>query len=480
VTDPIHIPVLRFGREYDSLERKPVKALRDGQQLASVSQANAGLIRRDFKKSKAAFDALQAIPTHSLLEICSEAGRCFMEDELVFNEAGDTQSPEDYVNLLSASSGLPHNMVRGNMKKINTVFTGMAGILKGLTRGLDLDVLDKGIGEHSGVPVSYAPAAHSLGVVLPSNSPGVNSIWMPSIALGVPVVLKPGRDEPWTPMRIARAFIAAGCPPEAFSFYPTDHEGAGVILDNCDSSQLFGDAKTTAKWAQDARVELHGPGWSKLIIGEDEIDNWESHLDVLVSSVLDNGGRSCINASAIFVPRHAEAIADAIAKRIAPVAPVAASDPEAKLSAFANPAFAEYIDSAIEAGLKKGGAEDVTARYRGGPRATEHEGARYLRPTIIHCQSIEHELANTEFLFPFASVVEVPQAEVLDRIGHSLVVTGITKDDAFQAALVASRDIDRLNIGPVPTSHVDWDQPHEGNLFEALYQRRAIRRSDDW
>jgi hypothetical protein len=37
--------------------------------------------------------------------------------------------------------------------------------------------------------------------------------------------------------------------------------------------------------------------------------------------------------------------------------------------------------------------------------------------------------------------------------------------------------VDRLNIGPLPTTHIAWDQPHEGNLFEHLYGRRAIQRT---
>src|SRR5690606_37930974 len=114
-------------------------------------------------------------------------------------------------------------------------------ILRGLTRGMDLSVLDDGFGEQSGVPVSYFATTETLGVVLPSNSPGVNSLWMPAIALKVPVILKPGREEPWTPYRIIQAFIAAGCPAEAFSFYPTDHEGSGVILESCARALMFGD-----------------------------------------------------------------------------------------------------------------------------------------------------------------------------------------------------------------------------------------------
>ena len=481
MTDVPVIPLLRFGEQYTSLELSELRSPRDGRLLARVSQANPGLLRRDLlTRASDAAAALRVHSTSDLIALAKEAGRLFLEGDLPMYDGGPVQSPQDYVELLSDTSGLPHELCRANMRKVFTVFDEMPTILAGLTRGMDLSVIDSGVGEHGGVPVSYAPTTDTLGVVLPSNSPGVNSIWIPSLPLKIPVVLKPGREEPWTPLRIIRAFLAAGFPPEAFGFYPTSHEGAGAILDLCGRSQLFGDAKTTAPWQNDPRVEVHGPGWSKVVIGEDLIDSFEEHLDVLVSSVIDNGGRSCINASAIVVPRRGAEVAEAIARRVAEIEPLPAADPGARLSAFANPRVAEWIDSTIDTGLAEGDAEDVTAKHRAAPRTSTLEGATYLRPVIVRCDRKDHALANTEFMFPFSSVVEVPQAEMLDWIGHSLVVTALTRDPEFTRELLACSHIDRLNLGPVPTSRVDWDQPHEGNLFETLYVRRAIRHVSAW
>jgi len=67
---------------------------------------------------------------------------------------------------------------------------------------------------------------------------------------------------------------------------------------------------------------------------------------------------------------------------------------------------------------------------------------------------------------------------MLNQIGPSLVVTALTADPAFQEQLLESPSIDRLNLGPIPTMRISWDQPHEGNMFEFLYKRRAIGRSD--
>jgi hypothetical protein len=87
----------------------------------------------------------------------------------------------------------------------------------------------------------------------------------------------------------------------------------------------------------------------------------------------------------------------------------------------------------------------------------------------------DHPLAATELLFPFASVVEVPQGELLDKIGSTLVVTAVTGDEDLKRDLMVSRNVERLNLGPLPTSRVSWDQPHEGNLFEHLYKQRAFQ-----
>jgi acyl-CoA reductase-like NAD-dependent aldehyde dehydrogenase len=478
MADLPHLPVLRGGRVYESLDTVELASHRDGTPLATVSQANAGMIRRDLKKAGERAAKLRAIPIADLLECCKAAARIFMEDEVSLGTDGSSQTTEQYVAALSATSGLPHTLCRRNMEKVAGVMREMPTILRGLMRGMDPAVLDGGIGEHGGVPVWYTPNADALGAVLPSNSPGVHSLWVPSIALKTPVVLKPGREEPWTPMRVAQSMIAAGIPAEAFSLYPTDHEGAATVLQTCGRSLLFGDARTTEPYANDPSVEIHGPGRSKVLLGADEVENWREHLDVLVASVADNGGRSCINASAIFVPAHAGEIAAALAERLSAIEPRPADDDAAALAAFANPAFAEMMDAAIDQGLASGGARELTARPDG--RRVEVAGSTYLLPTVVHCDSLEHPLANTEYLFPFTSVVEVPQDEMLASIGPTLVCTAITKDEPFLAGLTTSADIHRLNLGPVPTSRVEWDQPHEGNLFEFLYSRRALQRASAW
>jgi acyl-CoA reductase-like NAD-dependent aldehyde dehydrogenase len=472
-----HLAVLRRGRSYASLDQSEVKDCRTGQPLARISHVNAGVIRKDFALVSDARASLKRLSCESLLAMCQKAADLFLNATLPLGDLGHTQSAEQYLTALSATSGLPFVMVRRNSQKIAHALSNMPKILNGLTRGLDMSVLDHNMGEQSGARLSFYPATQCLGLVMPSNSPAVNSLWLPAIPLKVPVLLKPGRDEPWTPYRLIQSFIAAGVPAEAFGFYPTDHEGATEILRLCGRALVFGDKSTTAIYANNPAIQVHGPGLSKILIGEDEIEKWPQFLEVMSQSIIENGGRGCINASAVVVPSYADEIADALARQLGPIVPLPAADENASLSAFANPKMAEGINAAIEEGLRTRGAADVTARYRNGSRLTSFEGGVYLRPTISRCDSFSHPLANREFLFPYASVLQVRQSEMLQNIGPSLVVTAITHDRLFREALLESPLIDRLNLGSIPTTRISWDQPHEGNMFEFLYRRRAIELS---
>ena len=78
-------------------------------------------------------------------------------------------------------------------------------------------------------------------------------------------------------------------------------------------------------------------------------------------------------------------------------------------------------------------------------------------------------------VFPFVSVVECPQKEMIERSGTTLVCTAITDDSNFKLDLLEATHIDRLNIGPVPTSSLNWLQPHEGNIVEFLFRNRAYQ-----
>ncbi|MCC7293882.1 MAG: aldehyde dehydrogenase [Phycisphaerales bacterium] len=474
----IHIPILRHGKPYLSVETAMLLHHATGEPVAELSLANSGLIGRDMRRLDAT--VLERIPIAELTAMSRKAADLFLSARLPLGDAN--QSFDEYVASLSATTGMPISYCRSNAEKIAYVLREIEDVLAGLTRGLDLSILDRGFGKLEGRTVSFFREGRILGAVLPSNSPGVHSLWIPAIPLKAPIVLKPGREEPWTPFRVIEALAAAGVPREAFGFYPTDHAGAGELMRLADRAMIFGDAATTRPWHHNPRVEVHGPGFSKILLGDDAADDWPKYLDVIASSIEANCGRSCINASGVWTPRHGAEIAEALAARFASIPALPADHAEARVAAFANPAMAERISAVIDHDLLVPGAEDVTQRLRGGDsrragsnRLVRQGRCAWLLPTVVRCDDREHPLANREFLFPFASVVECPTVEMPSAIGSSLIVTAITDEPVFRGRLMASPNIDRLNFGPIPTWRISWNQPHEGNLFEHLYRQRAFQ-----
>ena len=245
-----------------------------GEPIAKVSRANGGLIQRDARKAQRARDALREIPIDDLIARAGKAGELYMNATLPMGDG--TQTPDEFVHAQSASTGLPERMCRANMKKNAFVLGEMRNILESLTRGLSLDVLSTGKGEERGVPISYQAQSPVLGLVLPSNSPGVHALWMPIIPMQIGLMLKPGPQEPWTPFRMAAAFAEAGIPKAAISIYPGGADVGAAVLDASGRSVVFGGTPTVDRYRGNPRVQAHGPGFSKILIGDDQVDRWEA------------------------------------------------------------------------------------------------------------------------------------------------------------------------------------------------------------
>jgi acyl-CoA reductase-like NAD-dependent aldehyde dehydrogenase len=312
-------------------------------------------------------------------------------------------------------------------------------------------------------------------MVLPSNSPGVHTLWLPIIPLQVGLVLKPGPQEPWTPYRMTAAFTQAGIPAEAISIYPGGPDVGAAVLASVDRSMIFGGTATVERYKGNPKVQAHGPGFSKILLGDDCVDEWEKYLDLMADSVYLNSGRGCINCSGIWASRHTKEIAAALAERIGPVEALPPEHPKAGLAAFTVAGTAQAIWKMIEADLKEEGTLHATEKY--GPRLIEMERCAYLRPTVVHCDNPERAIAKKEYMFPFTTVVQCPQEKMLEAIGPTLVCTAITNDPKFQRELTDAVHIDRLNIGPIPTIKLDWLQPHEGNIVDFLFRARSYQNS---
>jgi len=277
----LHIPILRHGIPYRSLDRRPGPP--------QVSLANPGLVRRDARAEP------PPPPSRTALAAALRGAADTFLTPLPIDPDGPPMTLDTYRTLVGATMGLPPDVIDHQLS-----------LLRDALRDL---------GERA---ETLAPAAiRRLAVVLPSNALAVNRAWLPAVALGAAVALKPGARDPLTPHRLVAALVAAGLPRGLFSVYPSDHDTTAALMSAWPRVQLFGDDAVAARYRDDPRVQVNGPGRSAVVLGEDV--DWAAHLDALVDGVTRHAGRSCLNTSTIVTlagPRVAKALANALSEAL--------------------------------------------------------------------------------------------------------------------------------------------------------------------
>ena len=430
---PIEIPILRHGRVYRSLDVSELRAAADDRLLARVDLANPGLVRRDARGTSAALRALSGDDVAGLLRDAAE--RFASQPLSLLADDPSPVSPTRYLELTAATTGLTPHLVQEQVELLGESLRALADLA---------------------ADAEPAPLG-CLAVVLPSNAPAVNRVWLPALASRAAVAIKPGAADPWTPARMVAALIAAGFPAEAFCFYPTSHAGADALLESRPRALLFGDRTVAEKHAHDPSVAVHGPGHSKVLLSAEALPAWRDHVDLLATSVADVGGRSCLNASTLVVPGEAVAIAEAVAEALLRL-------PADAIPAFSDPARARAISAAVDEQLASPGAEDVSLRLRGSDRV---DGGRLL-PTIVRCDDPAHALAQREYPFPFAAVVEVAPAALVEWLHPTLAATWIGAEGELVSALRASGRIARLTVGATPPTRGSSMAMHLANTWRLL------------
>src|ERR1700704_72423 len=92
-----HIPALRRGKVYESLDKLEVKDHRTGEIKASVSQVNAGVVRKDLQRIGESRAALKRFTVAQLIEVCARAGEQFLNGTLPLDDKGGAQSALQYI-----------------------------------------------------------------------------------------------------------------------------------------------------------------------------------------------------------------------------------------------------------------------------------------------------------------------------------------------------------------------------------------------
>ena len=171
----------------------------------------------------------------------------------------------------------------------------------------------------------------------------------------------------------------------------------------------------------------------------------------MVSSIAENGGRSCVNASGVWTTAHARRDrggAGRAAGRDPARAPRTTRRPSSRRSPTRGVAERISRHDRPRAARARRARRDG-ARTAPAAGVVDWEGATYLLPTIVLCESPDHPLANREFLFPFASVVPVTAEEMPARPGADAGAHRASpRTRRCVERLLASPLVHRLNLGP--------------------------------
>ena len=378
----LHVPILRGGAPYRSLDTMRTPHYRTREPFVEISLANVGLIRRDLRHQEETQAILAGVQREGTVSNLLARGGAFRRGRaaagrsvavggglcapgLGHHRAAERDGPPEHAEDPHRDGGCGRRGQRPDAQPDPEVFdAGYAG------------------------GISYFPRADSLGVVLPSNSPGVHSLWIPAFAMKMPLVLKPGSAEPWTPYRIIQALIQAGAPPQVFGYYPADHAGGGEILRHCGRGMVFGDVVFDAALAERSadrnprtglQQDRHRRGLHRRV---GEVPRRDGGVD---SGKLRPELHQCVGrvgAAARGGDRRGSGAAAGQG------GPARRGDEQAQLAPFADAGCAGRIAKMIDADLD--GERRASTSPRRTARATasrSYDGCSYLLPTIVLCDS---------------------------------------------------------------------------------------------
>ena len=318
---------------YRSTEHKALAGF-DGSMVAAATITPPLLVNMAARGNGA---ALRSIPIRKLLEIFGRAADLFAQGE------PDGLAPEAYVRNASLTSGLPLSITR---RQTLGIFPRALRIMErfiAVQSPAGMEGFDSHCYETAGIRVGLVPRGRNVGFVMPGNHPSTNFMWLSALAMKMPVILRPNYDDVFTPYRLVMALLEAGLPEDAVAFTPGAHDLVDAIVQACSLAVLFGTQQLEDRYSAQRSVKVYGPGRSKVVVLANA--RFEQAVEMICSMVMDDGGRGCVNASAVVVQGDAGALASAVATELGRVPVIFPLAEEAQLAA---------LPRAAEAGLYNG------------------------------------------------------------------------------------------------------------------------------
>jgi hypothetical protein len=458
----VFIPaLLGHGREgYRSIERQQLEGF-DGSRVGEATLTPPLLVH---EAARGTSSRLASLSIWRVLDIFERAAEIFATGQ------PDGLDPDTYARNAALTSGLPLPVVRRQtLGLVPPAFRMMDRFLEVQSPG-GLEVFDSHFYRAGGITIGLTPRGRNVGFVMPGNHPSVHFMWLCTLAMKIPVLVRPSSDDLFTPYRLATSLLDAGLPEDAIAFLPGGHDLVDAIVQACPLSVLFGAQPLADRYASNRNVRIHGPGRSKVLVLEGA--DSDKTAELICRMVMDDAGRGCINGSAVVVQGDAGGLAAVVARALEQIPLEWPLADTARFGAV-KPAEADAYSAIVESRLGSGAVEHTPGRLG---RVATVEGARIMRPTVIEVPSFEHPLFGMELPFPF--VVFAPaqaRSDLLRGARHSLAVVVAGDDDSLVQDLLLEPTIDKVFASGALSTEFDPREPHEGYLVDFLFQKKAIR-----
>ncbi|WP_327351211.1 aldehyde dehydrogenase family protein [Streptomyces sp. NBC_01304] len=448
------VPVLRDGQERGSRDTRVLHAV-NGAPLAAVHEAPALVARLTTKAMRQA----PRMPQDERLTVLAAAGRLFAEATL------GGQTPEEYCLTQALASGVPVAVARRTLGRMSRV----CGLLPEIVRR------QSPVG--AGGTARWVRRGSVLAVVAPSNHPATHAAWLQAVAMGYRVAVRPGARDPFTPLRLVRALLAAGIEPGWIGLLPGAHGAADALTHAADLALVYGSEATVARLRGDDRVLVRGPGRSKVLV-DGPLD--DATLDHLVTEIAADGGVRCTNATAVLTSGDHRVLAEALAERLARL-PVHLITEEAAVLPARSLKDATGLRASLDRAAR--GAPELTRRHYDkdgtgeGPLPVVDGDAAVLRPAVLCVDRNDHPGLGTELPFPCVWVAPWQPSDGLAPLDDSLALTLLTDNTALVEEALDTPGIRTVLHGRVPGWWTDPYLPHDGYLGQFLKEARGFATS---
>lgn len=440
----LEVPIWRDGRPHSSAEVLTLNGY-DRQPVARVHQAPALVVHRAVAALHQAAAAAEEDPACRRRPI-ARAGRLLVEAEL------GGLSPAAHAAAVTRATGMPLACSRRALAELAGALAAIDDALAWQAPGGDVGVFaTRRVHLPGGRTYAWVPAGRVLGFVAPSNHAAVHFTWVLALAMGYSVAVRPGAADPLTPWRLLLALRAAGFAPDRVALLPGSHDLAPALIEHCDRTVVYGGPALADLVRDRARVRLHGPGKSKVLV--DAPRQIEAAADLVLRSITHAGGMKCTCASAVVQRGPAPGLLEAVAGELQGLPLLDPLDPAACV-----PVWREAAPPPPPA------------------RCVHRGGLAFIQPALVRADAAPAPPFGLELPAPWAVAAAVPAgSDPLPLLRGSLAVSLLSDDQALAEACLLEPGIAKVYQGAVPTWTGEPGAPHEGRLAEFLFTSKAWR-----